>query len=134
MYYFPGLVLVVSKLFGSVPSLNVLFGFFFCDPFLGVREWVFLFSNNFVQLLPLGCQVGIPLGIVSVLFGKLIIGVDRFDRTNRYACVTIDAFLRVNHEEIWAFIKTVDRANLHTVGVFAVDTGLGYDVWHGSLI
>ena len=57
------------------------------------------------------------------------------NRLNRAFCNAqraIDTFIRVDHQKIWAFAETIDGANIHAVGMFALDAALGNDVSHGN--
>lgn len=56
--------------------------------------------------------------------------VYRFGWTCRDARVAIDAFTRMDHQEIWTFIKAVDRADGNAIGELALDTVVGNDVCH----
>jgi hypothetical protein len=51
-------------------------------------------------------------------------------RTLRLANPAIDTFVGVDHQHILAFVKAIDRADLDTVGIFALDTGVSHDIGH----
>src|SRR5690606_31448150 len=46
----------------------------------------------------------------------------------------VDTGFRVDNQEIGAFMETVCRADIDTVGVLAADAVLGNDKGHGSLL
>jgi hypothetical protein len=57
-------------------------------------------------------------------------GINRIHRAFGNAHGAVDALIRVDGEEVGAFAEAVHRANIHTVGVLALDTGFGDDVGH----
>jgi hypothetical protein len=59
---------------------------------------------------------------------------DRADRTLRHAYRTVDAFIRIDDEEIGAFQKTLHRTNIHAIGVFALDAASGNNKCHCLLL
>lgn len=63
-----------------------------------------------------------------VVFGK-----DRERGALGDAQRTVDALLRIDGQEIRAFVETIDRANLDTIGVFAVDAVVGDYVGRDAL-
>jgi hypothetical protein len=68
---------------------------------------------------------------VLLVCGHIFLGVDGVDRALGDAYRAVDAFIGVDGQEIGAFAKAVDGTNVHTVGVFAADTGFGDNVGHG---
>ena len=64
---------------------------------------------------------------------RLSVGLDRFGRTFRFAHTTIDAFVRIDSEEIFTLVKAVDRADFNAIGVFAADAIVGHDICHDEL-
>ena len=44
----------------------------------------------------------------------------------------INAFIRVNDEHVLALIEAIDRANLDTIHVFALDAGIDDNIGHGQ--
>src|SRR6201987_3501919 len=57
----------------------------------------------------------------------------RLDRVNwafRLAYAAIDAFVRVDDQHVFALVKTIDRANLNAVHVFAFDAIVVDDIGH----
>jgi hypothetical protein len=59
-------------------------------------------------------------------------GIDRIDWALGYTNRTIDAFIRINGEKIWAFAKAVYRANINTIRITAADARFGHNVSHKS--
>src|ERR1700722_3750357 len=95
-------------------------------PFLGVgRRRAFLGDHR-----PLLRQLGIELfeGFLSRWY--FLLREDRLHRTFRLAQRAVDALVRVDHEKIRPFMKAVDRADLHTVHVFAFDAAFRHDKGH----
>jgi hypothetical protein len=76
-------------------------------------------------------QFGIELGHVLLVSRHVLFGVNGVDWALRDANRAVDALIGVDGQEIGAFAKAVDGTNVHTVGVFAADTGFGDNVGHG---
>jgi hypothetical protein len=57
-------------------------------------------------------------------------GVDRVDRTLGDADGAINALVRVDDQKIGTFAKTVNRADIDAICVFALDTGFCDYVCH----
>ncbi len=64
----------------------------------------------------------------------VVLGKDRFDRTFGDAERAVDAFVRVDHEEIRALAKAVDGADVHAIRIFAANAAFGDDVGHEDLL
>jgi len=60
------------------------------------------------------------------------IGLNGVDGTFWLAHSAIDAFVGVDHQHIFAFVKAVNRTNFHAVRVFAFDAAFRHDVGHIS--
>ena len=75
-------------------------------------------------------QLGIQFGKFALLDRQVIFGINRLHRALRNAQRAVDALFRINHQEIGTFMETVHWTDVHAVGVFAFDTGFGYDVSH----
>src|SRR5262249_20235741 len=60
------------------------------------------------------------------------IGLDGVDRALRFAHPAVDALVGVDDEHVGALIETVDRADLHAVGEFALDAVFVDDVGHAA--
>ncbi len=68
---------------------------------------------------------------MPLVSGKVFLCIDRLDRAFRYALRAIDAFVRINGQKIGALHKATHWANIHTVGVFALDAALCHNMGHG---
>ena len=64
---------------------------------------------------------------------RLGIRLDRLGGTFRLADAAIDAFVGMDDEEVFAFLEAVDRADFHTIGIFAADAIVGHDICHEAL-
>jgi hypothetical protein len=62
--------------------------------------------------------------------GHIILGKYGFRGTFRFTQGAVNAFIRVNHEEIGAFVEAVNGAYINAVRVFALDTVLYNNVSH----
>jgi hypothetical protein len=70
---------------------------------------------------------------VHLIGRNVFFGEDGIDRAFGDAHGAVDAFIGVDGQEVGAFAEAVHRANVHTVGVFALDTGFGNNVGHDGL-
>ena len=61
---------------------------------------------------------------------RLGVRADRIRWALRFAHTTVDAFVRVDHQHVFTFVKTVHGANLDTVGVFAGNAVVVDDIGH----
>jgi hypothetical protein len=59
---------------------------------------------------------------MSILFRYVGVGEDRFYRTLRHTCVTIDASVCIDVKTIGEFMKCFDGTYSCAVGIFAVNT------------
>ena len=57
---------------------------------------------------------------------------DRVGRALGHAQRAVDAFFRVNHQEIRSSVEAIDGADFNAIGVFALDAIVGDDVGHGA--
>jgi hypothetical protein len=71
---------------------------------------------------------------VNLVCWQVFFGIDSIDGAFRYANRAVDALVRVNGEEVGAFAKAVNRADIYAIGVFAADTGFRNNVGHDSLL
>jgi hypothetical protein len=71
---------------------------------------------------------------VNLVCGQVFFGLDGIDGAFGNAHCAVNALIGVNGEEVGAFAKTVYGADVHTVGVFAADTGFRNNVGHDSLL
>ena len=67
---------------------------------------------------------------VRIVFG---VGLDGVDRALRLADAAVDAFVRIDRQEVLALVEAVDRAHLDAVHELTFDAGIGDDVGHGAL-
>ena len=58
---------------------------------------------------------------------------DRSHRAFRNAGFAVNALVRMNEQNSFAFVEAFDWTNNHTVSVFALDTGFGNNVGHDGL-
>ena len=94
------------------------------------------FIRIFRRILLFG-DIGPQRGVLRVQFEPLFraafgIGQDGFGWAFGLADAAVDAFRRVDHEHVLAFVEAVHRAHLDTVGVLALDAGVGDDLGHVS--
>ena len=94
---------------------------------LAVRRWL-LFDRD----------IGPGLGILGVKFQPLLkarlgIGLDGLRRTFWLTHATVDAFVRMDHEHIFALVEAVHRTDLHAIHVFALNAVFDDDVGHSLL-
>ena len=62
------------------------------------------------------------------------VGDDGVDRAFRDADAAINAFVRIDDEHIFAFIKAIDRAHLDAIGILAFDADICDDVGQGRVL
>ena len=67
---------------------------------------------------------------VLLIGWHVLFGVDGIDGALGNANRTIDALIGVDGQKVGALAETIDRTNVHTVGVFAADTRFGDNVGH----
>ena len=103
----------------------------FVFPVIGIWQGSFALGDAF----PSGQQgqLGVELGHVNLVSWQVFFCIDGIDWAFRDANCTVDALIGVNGQEVRAFAETVDRADIHAVGVFATDTGFRNNVGHDSL-
>jgi hypothetical protein len=65
--------------------------------------------------------------IFQIRFG---VGLNGLGRTFGFANATIYALVRMDHEHVFALVKTVNGANLDAIHVFAFDAIFDNDVGH----
>jgi hypothetical protein len=76
---------------------------------------------------------GQPIFASSALIARhIFFRHDGVDRALGNANSAVNAFIRINGQKIGAFTKTINRAHIDTVGVFALDTGFGDNMGHGK--
>ena len=100
------------------------------DPFyltLLFSQWGFLFGDDGT----LGGHFGVELDEGLLVFGHVVLVKDGFDGTFGDAGFAVDALIRMDVENLLAFIEALDRANNYAVGVLAAEAGLANNVGHG---
>ena len=102
----------------------------FAVPFRGI--WRRIFTSG--QHRPLLRKLGIQRDEFLLAAGHVFFRIDRIDWAFWLTQGAVDAFVRIDHQEIRAFVEAVHRAHLDTVGVFALDAVFGDDKGHGSRI
>ena len=117
-------ILIAILFFQQMPLIcNVL-------PVIGIRRCRLAFDDGLPQLRQLGVE---RLERLLVL-RNVVLGEYRLDRTFGNAQRAIDALVRIDHKEVGALAKAVDRADVDAVGVLAADAGFGDDVGHEGLL
>ena len=101
---------------------------FHCLPFIGIGRCGLLFNYRFPNL----GKLGIERSKMLLICRHVVLGKDGFHRAFRHAQGAVYAFIGVYDQEIRALAETVHRADIHAVGIFALDAALGYGVSHYS--
>ena len=57
-------------------------------------------------------------------FGDVVFVEDRFDRAFRHARFAVDAFVRMDVQNLLPFVEAFDRANHDAIGVLAAEARL----------
>ena len=93
-----------------------------------VYERLFLFRDDGALRRHLGIELreGLPL------FGHVVFVENGFNGTLGHARFAIDAFIRVDVENLLAFVEAFHRAHHHAIGVFAAKARFANDVRHES--
>jgi hypothetical protein len=94
------------------------------------RQRLFFFGDDGA----LRGEFSIELLVILPFFGKVVFMEDGFHRALRNARLAVDAFFRVNVEHRFTLVKALHRAHDDAIRVFAVETRLGYDVGHYSVL
>ena len=68
------------------------------------------------------------------LFGDIVFVEDGFDRSLGNAGLTIDAFVRMDIEDLFTLVEALDRANDDAVGVLASEARFANDVGHETFL
>jgi hypothetical protein len=72
------------------------------------------------------CVISVEL---KPLLGSILgVGLDRFDRTFRLTYPTIDAFVGMDDEHVFALVETIDGAYFHAIHQLALDAGFIDDI------
>jgi hypothetical protein len=93
-------------------------------PLIGVGRRGLALDDRFPELGKLRVQ-----SLELLLVGRdIVLGKNRLDRTLGDAQRAVDAFVRIDNQEIGPLTETVDRTDVDAIGVLAADAGLGDDV------
>jgi hypothetical protein len=95
-------------------------------PFLGVGHGILHLGDAGPDFGELRVQLQEDL----LVFRQFVLGEDSVNRALRLTQSAVDTFVRVNHQEIGALVKTVHRAYFHAVRVFTVDAIFAYNKCH----
>src|SRR5690606_9389543 len=98
-------------------------------PLVGVLRRLLRLREN----RPLLRELSVQLEEVLLTRGHVVFRDDRLDRAFRLAERAVDAFLGVDDEHVRPFVETVDRTDLDTVRVLALDAGFGNDEGHAEV-
>src|SRR5207249_12081923 len=79
---------------------------------------------------PLCSQLVVQRDETALVGGYVFLRVDRVHRALGNTHRAIDALVRIDREEVWSLAKTIDRTDIDTVRVLALDARLGNDVSH----
>jgi hypothetical protein len=77
-------------------------------------------------------QLSVDLNEVGLLWRQVFLGIDGADGAFWDAHGAVYALVGVYDQHVLAFTKTIDGANIHAVGIFALNTGITYNMHHGS--
>ena len=113
----PGLAFQILQLVGLV------------RPFLRVGEWVFFLC----EVRPVLGEVRVQLQKFLLILRQFVFRVNSVHRALWLTQRTVDAFIRVYDEKVWAFIKTIYRAYLNAIGVLATNTVISNYKSHVSI-
>ena len=102
---------------------------FYVRPFLGVGKRRLGVGDE----RPDFRQFGVERGETFLARGDVFFGLYGVDRALGYAHRAVNALVRINDEEIRAFLEAVDGADVDAVGVLALDAAFGNNVSHGIL-
>ncbi|CAG9241758.1 hypothetical protein PCAR4_110013 [Paraburkholderia caribensis] len=102
--------------------------------FLHVLEFVGFGQRRFGlgDARPCLRELGIELREVLLVAGHVFFRVDGVHRAFRNAHRAVDAFIRVDREEVGTFAKAVHRAHIDAVGIAALDAAFGHNVSHSG--
>jgi hypothetical protein len=80
---------------------------------------------------PVSAKIDVDLNKLDLIRGDVFFGINGVDWAFRNANCAIDAFVRVDYQEVWAFPEAIYGANIDTVSIFTLDARLCYYVGHG---
>ena len=75
-------------------------------------------------------QLGVDLNEVGLLGRQIFFGIDGTDGAFGDAHGAVYALVGVYDQHVLAFTKTIDGADIHAVGVFALYASVTYDMNH----
>ena len=96
-----------------------------------LRLWQSWFAAGNAGPVGLLGQLGVELSVVGLLGRQVLFGINRANGAFWDAHGAIYTFVGVYNQHVFAFAKTIDGANIDAVGVFALNTGITYDMHHG---
>src|SRR6266568_1002447 len=79
-------------------------------------------------------ELGVQCGEFLLLLGHVFLGRDRVHGTLGDADRAIDALVRVYHKHVRPLVEAIDGADIHAVGVFALDAAFHDDVGHRVIL
>jgi len=95
-------------------------------PLVRIGQWVFGAANGLVR----GAEFGVQCNESQLIGRQIFFGKNRVGGALRDANSAVNALLRVNDEEVWTFLETVDRTNINAIREFAFDTVFSNNVGH----
>src|ERR1700677_3764050 len=90
-------------------------------PLLGIRRCILLLADD----RPFLGEFGVELLEVFLTRRDFFLGIDGLDRALGLAQRAIDALIGIDDQKVRALVETIDRTNLDTVHVFALDAAFG---------
>ncbi len=85
---------------------------------------------DFPDVGPAPGEVDILFDVILPTFGHVLIGEDCPRRTDGGAQSTIDTGVRIDDQHFRRLVKTLDRANTHTVAALTADAGFTDNARH----
>jgi hypothetical protein len=103
--------------------------FFILDgcPFVGIVRWRF----DGIDHWPLLRKFCVKSNKRSLCFGDVLFCVNGLDWASVNAQVAVNAFLWVDDQKVRAFVKTINRAHIDAICIFATNAAFCYDIRHG---
>ena len=77
-------------------------------------------------------QIDVELDESQLIGGHIFFGKDGVGGAFGDADGAVNALVGIDHQEVWTFAEAVHGANIHAIGVFALDAVFGDDVSHGD--
>ena len=101
---------------------------FYLFPFIGIGGRRPALDDRLPDLR----ELGIELGEFHLVRRNVVLGEDRFDGTFGHAQRAVDAFVRIDDEEIGTLAEAIDGADIDAIGVLAADASFGDDIGHAE--